>query len=90
MITATEHARFLGYTIGYDLPLADRKIIIELDASTEPRDARRLDKIIADLRPDCPRGLRTFAGDPSYVDTFRAEFLAGATAPGTHRKLIDA
>jgi len=90
MITATELGRYLGYNAGFDLPVEDRKIIAALDASSEPRDARRLAKIIADATPTCPRGLRTFTGQASYADAFRAEFLAGATAPGPHRRLVDA
>lgn len=90
MITATELGRYLGYNAGFDLPLAERQIIIALDASDSPRDARRLDRIIADAMPAAPRGLRTFIGQASYADAFRAEFLAGATAPGPHRKLVDA
>ena len=90
MITATEHGAYLGYTIGYDFPLADRQTIIALDRATDDRSARRLTRIIEDVRPVCPRGLRVLTGQASYVDAFRAEFLAGATAPGKHRKLTDA
>lgn len=90
MITATELGRYLGYNTGFDLPLAERQEIIALDAATDDRSARRLDRIIADAMPAAPRGLRTFNGQASYADAFRTEFLAGATAPGPHRKLVDA
>lgn len=90
MISATELGRFYGYNAGFDLPLSERQTIIALDAATDERSARRLSKIIADATPVPPRGLRTFPGEASYADAFRAEFLAGATAPGPHRKLIDA
>lgn len=90
MITATELGRYLGYNAGFDLPLAERQTVIALDAATDERSARRLARIITDATPAAPRGLRTFPGEATYADAFRAEFLAGATAPGPHRKLIDA
>lgn len=90
MITATEHGAYLGYTIGFDLPLDERREIIALDASDSPRDARRLAVIVERHQPVCPRGLRVLTGQASYADAFRANFLAGATAPGQHRKLVDA
>jgi hypothetical protein len=90
MITATEHAAYLGYTIGYDLPLEDRRNVAALAASDDRHDLVKLDRIIAAARPDCPRGLRVLPGQADYETAFRSNFLDGATAPGQHRKLVDA
>jgi hypothetical protein len=90
MMTANELGRYLGYNAGFDLPIEERKIISTLAASDEPRDARRLAKIIADSTPALPKGMRDTGPGGGYADAFRSNFLDGATAPGPHRKLVDA
>ncbi len=90
MMTANELGRFLGYNAGFDLPLAQRTVILKLVKSDNPQDARRLDRTISDAMPPLPRGMVDTGPGGGYADAFRSNFLDGACEPGPHRKLIDA
>lgn len=78
MIESGELGRYLGYTKGYDLPLAQRKRIATLVASDAVQDGRTLARIISDATPELPRGLVDGGLHGNYAEEFKTNFLDGA------------